>query len=184
MSRSHRGLLSGVRGALYSLDKVCGHATGPLFKPGLVSKCMSTIQIGSTTDLASSIRGPSGWRGFAVSASSPSVASASVASEAAAPQPHYEFLEIVGVGYRAVAEEDGAKLMLKLGFSHDVNVIVPEGMKAFCLKPTAICVAGLDKVKVSQFAAYIRGLKPPEPYKGKGIRYRGELVQQKQGKKK
>ncbi len=89
-------------------------------------------------------------------------------------------LEIQGVGYRA--EVKGKKLNLLLGFSHPVEVDVPEGLSVSAQGPTNITIEGIDKQLVGQFAADIRSLRPPEPYKGKGIRYVGEHVRRKVGK--
>lgn len=91
-------------------------------------------------------------------------------------------LEIQGVGYRSNLQ--GKELVLQLGFSHDIRYPVPEGIKIEVDKQTAIKITGIDKEKVGQVAAEIRGYKPPEPYKGKGIRYVGEFVIRKEGKKK
>ncbi len=91
-------------------------------------------------------------------------------------------LEIRGVGYRAAIE--GRTLRLQLGYSRDIEYPVPEGIEIACEKPTSIVVSGADKQKVGQVAAEIRGFRGPEPYKGKGIRYLGELVHAKEGKKK
>ena len=91
-------------------------------------------------------------------------------------------LELRGVGYRAQAKGDG--ITMQLGFSHDVNYPAPEGIKINVPKPTQIIVEGIDKQKVGQVAAEIRAFRKPEPYKGKGVRYVGEYVRQKEGKKK
>ncbi len=91
-------------------------------------------------------------------------------------------LEINGVGYRAAMQ--GNELVLQLGFSHDVNFPVPEGISIKCESPTAITVSGVDKQKVGQVAAKIRSYRPPEPYKGKGVKYAGEQILRKEGKKK
>ena len=91
-------------------------------------------------------------------------------------------LEINGVGYRAKLE--GRKLQLLLGFSHDVEFPIPEGIEVQCPKPTEIVVSGIDKQKVGQVAAEIRGFRPPEPYKGKGVKYADEYIFRKEGKKK
>ena len=91
-------------------------------------------------------------------------------------------LEIQGVGYRAQVQ--GNKLQLALGFSHDVNYPIPDGIKIECPKPTEIVVSGIDKQRVGQVAAEIRRYRPPEPYKGKGVRYKDEYVFRKEGKKK
>jgi len=89
-------------------------------------------------------------------------------------------LEIVGMGYRA--ELKGNHLVLYLGFSHPVNFPIPTGIKIEVPKPTQIKVSGIDKQLVGQTAAKIRDIYPPEPYKGKGIRYLGEVVRKKVGK--
>ena len=91
-------------------------------------------------------------------------------------------LEVNGVGYRAAIESD--ILQLQLGYSHDIKVGVPKELDVKCTKPTEIVITGADKQKVGQFAAEIRALRKPEPYKGKGVRYSGEYVRQKEGKKK
>jgi large subunit ribosomal protein L6 len=91
-------------------------------------------------------------------------------------------LEIRGVGYRAALQ--GNVLKLSLGYSHDVLFDIPEGIKVTCPKPTQIVVEGNDQQVVGQVAAEIRDWRKPEPYKGKGIRYVGEFVRQKAGKKK
>jgi large subunit ribosomal protein L6 len=91
-------------------------------------------------------------------------------------------LEINGVGYRAQLQ--GKELVLQLGFSHEVRFPVPEGITVQCEDQTHIAVSGTDKQKVGQVAAEIRGFRPPEPYKGKGIKYEGEYVFRKEGKKK
>ncbi len=89
-------------------------------------------------------------------------------------------LEIIGVGYRAALK--GRDLEMQLGFSHPVSVIAPEGIVFEVPEPTKVLVSGIDKQKVGQVAANIRKLRPPEPYKGKGIRYTGEYVRRKAGK--
>ncbi|MCK5495019.1 MAG: 50S ribosomal protein L6, partial [Hyphomicrobiaceae bacterium] len=89
-------------------------------------------------------------------------------------------LEITGVGYRAAVK--GSNLELQLGFSHDVAFAIPDGIQVKCPKPTEIVVTGIDKQKVGQAAAEIRRFRPPEPYKGKGIRYAGEHIIRKAGK--
>jgi large subunit ribosomal protein L6 len=91
-------------------------------------------------------------------------------------------LQLVGVGYRAQAQ--GAKLNLTLGFSHPVVYALPEGVKAETPTQTEIVIKGVDRQKVGQVAAEIRAYKPPEPYKGKGVRYVGEVVTLKETKKK
>ena len=91
-------------------------------------------------------------------------------------------LELVGVGYRA--QMQGKDLKLALGFSHDVVYKAPEGIQIKCAKPTEIEITGADKQTVGQVAAEIRNYRRPEPYKGKGVRYQGEYVRRKEGKKK
>jgi large subunit ribosomal protein L6 len=91
-------------------------------------------------------------------------------------------LEINGVGYRAAVQ--GKNLQLQLGFSHDVLYPIPAGIQITCEKPTMIAITGIDKQLVGQVAAEIRGFRPPEPYKGKGVKYAGEYVRRKEGKKK
>jgi large subunit ribosomal protein L6 len=91
-------------------------------------------------------------------------------------------LEITGVGYRAAAQ--GKNLNLALGYSHDVVFPVPEGIQVTTPKPTEIVITGIDRQKVGQVAAEIRGFRPPEPYKGKGVKYADEYIFRKEGKKK
>jgi len=91
-------------------------------------------------------------------------------------------LEINGVGYRAQA--DAKNLKLQLGFSHDVEVPIPAGIQIKAPKPTEVEISGADRQKVGQLAAEIRSLRPPEPYKGKGIKYAAEHIRRKEGKKK
>jgi large subunit ribosomal protein L6 len=91
-------------------------------------------------------------------------------------------LEITGVGYRAALQ--GKNLQIALGYSHDVIYAIPEGIAITTPKPTEIVVAGIDKQRVGQVAAEIRGFRPPEPYKGKGVKYAGEFIFRKEGKKK
>ena len=91
-------------------------------------------------------------------------------------------VELVGVGYRAQAR--GRELNLQLGLSHPVNYALPEGIEARTASQTEIVVSGIDKQLVGQVAAEIRSVRPPEPYKGKGVRYADERVRRKEGKKK
>ncbi len=91
-------------------------------------------------------------------------------------------LEITGVGYRAAVQ--GQNLQLQLGYSHDIAYPIPQGIQVLCPKPTEILVTGIDKQKVGQVAAEIRRFRPPEPYKGKGVKYAGEFILRKEGKKK
>lgn len=92
-------------------------------------------------------------------------------------------LEITGVGYRAALK--GAKeLQLQLGYSHDVLYPIPDGISVQCPKPTEIVISGIDKARVGQVAAEIRRYRKPEPYKGKGVKYAGEFIFRKEGKKK
>ena len=97
-------------------------------------------------------------------------------------QGYEETLELVGVGYRAAMKGDA--LAIQLGFSHDVNVEPPAGITFASPKQTEIRIAGIDKQLVGEVAARIRRLRPPEPYKGKGVRYSGEKVRRKEGKTK
>jgi large subunit ribosomal protein L6 len=91
-------------------------------------------------------------------------------------------LEITGVGYRAAAQ--GKKLNMKLGYSHDVDIEIPEGLEVKTPDATTVEISGIDRQKVGQLAAEIRRWRKPEPYKGKGIKYRGEYIFRKEGKKK
>jgi large subunit ribosomal protein L6 len=91
-------------------------------------------------------------------------------------------LDITGVGYRASIQ--GKNLQIALGYSHDVVYPIPEGIAIATPKPTEIVITGMDKQKVGQVAAEIRGFRPPEPYKGKGVRYAREYIFRKEGKKK
>jgi large subunit ribosomal protein L6 len=93
-----------------------------------------------------------------------------------------EKLEIQGVGYRGAVQ--GKNLTLQLGFSHDVVYPIPAGITITAEKPTLLTIAGINKQLVGQVAAEIRSWRPPEPYKGKGVRYAGEYVRRKEGKKK
>jgi large subunit ribosomal protein L6 len=90
-------------------------------------------------------------------------------------------LEIQGVGYRAQLK--GTSLEIAAGYSHPVNMDPPEGIAFECPTPTEIVVTGIDKQQVGEIAARIRRVRPPEPYKGKGIRYKGEVVRRKVGKR-
>ncbi len=91
-------------------------------------------------------------------------------------------LEISGVGYRASVQ--GKNLQLVLGYSHDVQYPIPEGIKIECPKPTEIVISGSNRQQIGQIAAEIRQFRPPEPYKGKGIKYADERIIRKEGKKK
>ena len=91
-------------------------------------------------------------------------------------------LEVTGVGYRAEVR-DGV-LVMALGYSHPVEYPIPDGVEIVCERPTAIAVSGADRQRVGQVAAEIRAFRRPEPYKGKGIRYEGERILRKEGKKK
>ena len=91
-------------------------------------------------------------------------------------------MEITGTGFRAAVQ--GSNLVINLGFSHDVVYPVPGGIKITCEKPTSIKVEGVDKRQVGQVAAEIRAFRPPEPYKGKGVKFEGEAIRRKEGKKK
>lgn len=89
-------------------------------------------------------------------------------------------LELVGVGYRAASE--GPDLQLQVGYSHPVTIAAPDGITIEVPQPTKVVVSGIDKVVVGQVAANIRKVRPPEPYKGKGIKYEGEQIRRKAGK--
>jgi large subunit ribosomal protein L6 len=91
-------------------------------------------------------------------------------------------LEIIGVGYRAQVQ--GKTLNLQLGYSHDIPFPIPDDVRITCERPTVIAVSGADRQRVGQIAADIRAYRPPEPYKGKGIKYATETVRRKEGKKK
>ena len=91
-------------------------------------------------------------------------------------------LELIGVGYRAAVQ--GKVLNLTLGFSHAVNFPIPDGISMETPSQTEIIIKGIDRQKIGQVAAKIRGIRPPEPYKGKGVRYAGEQITLKEGKKK
>jgi large subunit ribosomal protein L6 len=91
-------------------------------------------------------------------------------------------LELVGVGYRAAMK--GKALSMQLGFSHEVDIPAPDGITFATPRQTAIVITGIDKQLVGETAARIRKIRPPEPYKGKGVRYAGEKVRRKEGKKK
>jgi large subunit ribosomal protein L6 len=91
-------------------------------------------------------------------------------------------LEINGVGYRAAVQGD--TLNLQLGYSHDIAFPIPKDVRIACERPTIITVSGADRQRVGQVAAEIRAYRPPEPYKGKGIKYATETVRRKEGKKK
>ncbi|MCW1381341.1 50S ribosomal protein L6 [Novosphingobium sp. KCTC 2891] len=97
-------------------------------------------------------------------------------------QGYTKVLEITGVGYRANSQ--GKNLKLQLGYSHDVDFAVPEGIEIKTPDNTTVEISGIDKQKVGQVAAEIRRWRKPEPYKGKGIKYRGEFIFRKEGKKK
>jgi large subunit ribosomal protein L6 len=106
------------------------------------------------------------------------------------------YLELVGVGFRAILHEEEKlqngisfnqktqKIELKIGQSHDIIYEIPQNIRAFSLKPTLLCLYGLDKMEITQIASEIRSFRPPEPYKGKGLRFRDEVIRIKVGKKK
>ena len=91
-------------------------------------------------------------------------------------------LELAGVGFRAALK--GKQLNLQLGFSHDINIDIPEGIKMSVEKQTIIKIAGFDKQQVGMIVSQIKSLRPPEPFKGKGIREKGQYIIRKEGKKK
>ena len=101
-------------------------------------------------------------------------------TETRSRRPNGDPPEITGVGYRAQAQ--GKKLKLQLGYSHDVDLDVPEGLEVKTPDQTTVEISGIDKQAVGQFAAEVRAVRKPEPYKGKGIRYEGETVHRKAGK--
>ncbi len=98
------------------------------------------------------------------------------------PRDSRERLEITGVGYRAAVQ--GKNLQIQLGYSHDIVYPIPEGIAIAAPRPTEIVISGIDKQKVGQVAAEIREFRKPEPYKGKGVKYAGEYIFRKEGKKK
>ena len=91
-------------------------------------------------------------------------------------------LEINGVGYRAAISDN--ILTLQLGYSHDIKLAVPLDIEVKCTKPTEVIISGIDKQKVGQFASEVRQFRKPEPYKGKGVKYKDEIIRRKEGKKK
>ncbi len=93
-----------------------------------------------------------------------------------------ETLEINGVGYRAAVQ--GKELVMSLGFTHEVRYAIPAGVAVKCEKPTTIEITGPDKQQIGQIAAELRSWRPPEPYKGKGVKYASETIRRKEGKKK
>jgi large subunit ribosomal protein L6 len=101
-------------------------------------------------------------------------------------KPFERDLEIVGVGYQAKLQQNAKlkrqELRLQVGFANPVDLEIPKGLTVECASPTAVKVSGADKALVGQFAADVRAVRPPEPYNGKGIKYRGERIQRKQGK--
>ena len=99
-----------------------------------------------------------------------------------ASEGYQKILELSGVGYRAALK--GTKLNLQLGFSHDINFDIPNDIKVTVEKQTVIKITGMDKQKVGMIASQIKSFRPPEPYKGKGIREKGQYVLRKEGKKK
>ena len=93
-----------------------------------------------------------------------------------------KILELSGVGFRAAIK--GNQINLQLGFSHDINFDIPEGIKVTIEKQTIIKISGFDKQQVGMIASQIKSIRPPEPYKGKGIKEQGQYVLRKEGKKK
>tara|TARA_B100001027_G_C16114472_1_gene262012 strand:+ start:29 stop:562 length:534 start_codon:yes stop_codon:yes gene_type:complete len=91
-------------------------------------------------------------------------------------------LEINGVGYRAAVSDN--ILTLQLGYSHDIKLAVPKDIDVKCAKPTEVIISGIDKQRVGQFASEVRKFRKPEPYKGKGVKYKEEVIRRKEGKKK
>ena len=99
-----------------------------------------------------------------------------------ASKGYEKVLELTGVGYRAALK--GKQLNLQLGFSHDINIDIPEGIKITVEKQTILKIFGLDKQQVGMIASEIKSIRPPEPYKGKGIKEQGQYILRKEGKKK
>ena len=99
-----------------------------------------------------------------------------------ASKGYEKVLELTGVGYRAALK--GKQLNLQLGFSHDINIDIPEGIKITVEKQTILKIFGLDKQQVGVIASEIKSIRPPEPYKGKGIKEQGQYILRKEGKKK
>ena len=99
-----------------------------------------------------------------------------------ADKGYEKILELVGVGYRATLK--GSQLNLQLGFSHDINFNIPENIKISVEKQTTIKITGIDKQEVGMIASKLKSLRPPEPYKGKGIKEKGQYILRKEGKKK
>ena len=89
-------------------------------------------------------------------------------------------LEIIGIGYRSAVS--GKKLTLNVGYSHPIEFAIEDGLTVECTSATEIKISGIDKQRVGEFAANVRAVRKPEPYKGKGIRYKGEFVRRKEGK--
>ena len=99
-----------------------------------------------------------------------------------ANEGYEKILELVGVGYRATLKGD--KLNLQLGFSHDIDFAIPKGIKIIVEKQTTVKITGIDKQEVGMVASKIKSFRPPEPYKGKGIKEKGQYILRKEGKKK
>ena len=99
-----------------------------------------------------------------------------------ASQGYEKILELIGVGYRATIK--GKQLNLQVGFSHDINFDIPEGIKMVVEKQTILKISGFDKQQVGMIASQIKSIRPPEPYKGKGIKEQGQYILRKEGKKK
>ena len=93
-----------------------------------------------------------------------------------------KILELVGVGYRATIK--GSQLNLQLGFSHDINFDIPKNIKIVVEKQTTVKISGIDKQEVGMIASKLKSFRPPEPYKGKGIKEKGQYILRKEGKKK
>ena len=98
------------------------------------------------------------------------------------------YLELTGVGFRAMIHDSQSssiqKIEFKIGQSHEIIYEMPQNIRAFSIKPTLLCLYGLDKMEITQIASFLRSFRPPEPYKGKGIRYKDEVIRIKVGKKK
>ena len=165
-----KGITAGVEGTTFKVKGPKGELTLPLGDKVSAKVENDLVSVTSTGD---SKQHKAAW-GFT---------RAMVANLIRGVEKGYERkLEISGVGYRAQVQ--GKQLQIALGYSHDVVYAIPEGINIVTPKPTEIVVTGIDKQKVGQVAAEIRGFRPPEPYKGKGVKYADEHIFRKEGKKK
>jgi large subunit ribosomal protein L6 len=165
-----KGVTAGIEGTTFKVKGPKGELTLPL---GDMVSAKVENDLVSVTSTGDSKQHNAAW-GFT---------RAMVANLIRGVEKGYERkLEISGVGYRAQVQ--GKQLQIALGYSHDVVYAIPEGINIVTPKPTEIVVTGIDKQKVGQVAAEIRGFRPPEPYKGKGVKYAEEHIFRKEGKKK